>query len=60
MLVSYRTDQPELGRISHTLDAIAQQTGSEVVEHSRDRGERQTLARDRETEQVDRGAELTR
>ncbi|WP_345237911.1 toprim domain-containing protein [Hymenobacter saemangeumensis] len=44
MLVSYRTDQPELGRISQTLDAIAQQPGSEVNEHSRDRGERHEAA----------------
>jgi hypothetical protein len=60
VLVSYRTDQPELGRISQTLDAVAQQPGSEVNEHSRDRGERQALARGHEAERADRGAELTR
>ena len=44
MLLSYRTDQPELGRIRHALDAIAQQPGNALIEHSRDRYERQTLA----------------
>jgi hypothetical protein len=44
MQVSYRTDQPELGKISRTLDAIDAQAGSHVVEHNSDRSERQQAA----------------
>ncbi len=44
MQVSYRTDQPEIGKISQTLDAVAQQSGSQVVEHGNDRAERQQAA----------------
>lgn len=44
MQVSYRTDQPEIGKISRTLDAVAQQSGSQVVEHGSDRAERQQAA----------------
>ncbi|GAB3879448.1 hypothetical protein GCM10028824_42960 [Hymenobacter segetis] len=60
MMLSYRTDQPELGRISHTLDAIAQQPGNTLIEHSRDREERHTLARGREADTPARGSEITR
>lgn len=44
MQVSYRTDQPEIGKISRTLDAVAQQNGNQVVEHGSDRAERQQAA----------------
>lgn len=41
MQVSYRTDQPEINNISHTLDAVGRQPGSQVIEHGSDRAERQ-------------------
>ncbi|KAA9325080.1 hypothetical protein F0P96_20500 [Hymenobacter busanensis] len=60
MKVSYRTDQPELSRISDTLDAIAQQPGSALHEHSRDRGERHEIARSAEMDLQNRPPEITR
>ncbi|MBC6609056.1 toprim domain-containing protein [Hymenobacter sp. BT188] len=60
MLVSYWTDQPELGRISQMLDAISRQPGSEVSESSHDRGERQELARGQEAERPGVASDLTR
>jgi hypothetical protein len=42
--VSYRTDQPELARISQTLDAVAAQPGNHLAEHSSDRAQRQEVA----------------
>ncbi|WP_171025796.1 toprim domain-containing protein [Hymenobacter jeollabukensis] len=45
MKVSYRTDQPEITQISQTLDAVAEQRGSQLVEHSSDRAERHEAAR---------------
>ena len=48
MKVSYRTDQPELAKISHTLDAVAYQKGSHVMEHSSDRAERKDISRGQE------------
>jgi hypothetical protein len=58
--VSYRTDQPELPAISQTLDAVARQSGSQVVEHASDRADRQEAARARATEVPARDSELTR
>ncbi|MBC6700208.1 toprim domain-containing protein [Hymenobacter puniceus] len=43
--VSYRTDQPEIGKISQTLDALGEQHGSQLMEHSSDRTERHEAAR---------------
>ena len=60
MKVSYRTDQPELIRISNTLDAIAQQPGSELHEHGLDRGERHEIARSAEMDRQNRSPEITR
>jgi hypothetical protein len=60
MKVSYRTDQPELSRISNALDAIAQQPGNALHEHSRDRGERREIARSAEMGQQSRPPEITR
>lgn len=48
MKVSYRTDQPELAKISHTLDAVAKQSGNQVIEHSSDRAERKDVSRGQE------------
>ncbi|MBF9144536.1 toprim domain-containing protein [Hymenobacter properus] len=44
MRVSYRTDQPDIAQVSQTLDAIGQQPGNQVVEHSSDRAERHKAA----------------
>ncbi|UOQ83311.1 hypothetical protein [Hymenobacter sp. 5414T-23] len=61
MKVSYRTDQPELGRISQTLDAVANQKGSQVIEHSSDRAERKDISRGQEISlKRTRTAEITR
>jgi hypothetical protein len=60
MKVSYRTDQPELAQVSKTLDAVANQHGSHVIEHSADRTERRELAKGYEMAQPQRTAEITR
>ncbi|GAA4394210.1 toprim domain-containing protein [Hymenobacter koreensis] len=60
MKVTYRTDQPELSRISHTLDAVAEQPGSHVVEHSSDRAERRELSKSQEVATPARNTEITR
>lgn len=43
MQVIYRTDQPELARVSQALDAEARQSGNHVLEHGSDRAERRRL-----------------
>ena len=43
--VSYRTDQPDIAEVSHALDAVARQSGSQLIEHGSDRAERQGAAR---------------
>ena len=58
--VSYRTDQPELSRISHTLDAVAEQPSSHVVEHGSDRAERRELSKSQEVTTLARNTEITR
>jgi hypothetical protein len=60
MKVSYRTDQPELARISQTLDAVANQKGSQVIEHSRDRAERKDISRGYEITHRSRTQQITR
>ncbi len=64
MKVSYRTDQPEIARVSHTLDAVAKQNGSQVIEHGNDRAERREISRGQElaqpTRTLERGQEITR
>ncbi|MCC2548503.1 toprim domain-containing protein [Hymenobacter sp. BT175] len=61
MKVSYRTEQPELNRISQTLDAVANQKGSQVIEHSSDRAERKDISRGQEISlKRTRTAEITR
>jgi hypothetical protein len=45
MHVSYRTDQPTIAQVSQALDAVARQSGTQLLEHSHDRGERQQAAR---------------
>jgi hypothetical protein len=60
MKVSYRTDQPELAQVSQTLDSVAQQSGSQVIEHSSERSERQQLARELTPAASEKTAELTR
>ncbi len=60
MKVSYRTDQPQLTQISQTLDAVANQPGSQVIEHSADRAERRELTKGYEMAQPQRTAEITR
>ncbi|TYZ06177.1 hypothetical protein FY528_19320 [Hymenobacter lutimineralis] len=60
MKVTYRTDQPELSRISHTLDAVAEQPGSHVVEHSSDQAERRELSKSQEVATPARNTEITR
>ncbi|MGI4734212.1 MAG: toprim domain-containing protein [Janthinobacterium lividum] len=60
MNVSYRTDQPELAQVSRTLDAVANQHGSHVIEHSADRTERRELTKGHEMAQPQRTAEITR
>jgi hypothetical protein len=60
MKVSYRTDQPELAQVSKTLDAVANQHGSHVIEHSADRTERRELAKGYEMAQPQRTAEIIR
>ncbi|GAA4493053.1 hypothetical protein GCM10023172_01090 [Hymenobacter ginsengisoli] len=44
MEVSYRTDQPDIARVSQTLDALAGQRGTQVTEHGSDRAERHEAA----------------
>jgi hypothetical protein len=58
--ISYRTDQPEINRISQTLDAIGKQKGNEVIEHSRDRTERRELSKGIEAAIPGRTQEITR
>ena len=58
--VSYRTDQPELAQVSNTLDAVAKQHGSHVLEHSSDRTERQELSKGHEMARPQRLEEITR
>ncbi|QKG55014.1 toprim domain-containing protein [Hymenobacter sp. BRD67] len=41
--VSYRLDQPNLARVSATLDEVARQAGAQVHEHASDRAERHRL-----------------
>lgn len=64
MKVSYRTDQPEIARVSQTLDAVAKQNGSQVIEHGNDRAERREISRGQElaqpTRTLERGQEITR
>jgi hypothetical protein len=60
MKVSYRTDQPEIARISQTLDAVASQQGSSVIEHSSDRAERREISKGYEMAQPQRSQEITR
>ena len=60
MKVSYRTDQPEIGRISQTLDAVANQKGSQVIEHSSDRAERKDISRGYEITHRSRTQQITR
>ncbi|MCB2411095.1 toprim domain-containing protein [Hymenobacter lucidus] len=60
MKVSYRTDQSEITQISQTLDAVGEQQGSQLIEHSSDRAERQEAARGREVYMADRSSEITR
>ncbi|GAB3243664.1 hypothetical protein GCM10027346_40640 [Hymenobacter seoulensis] len=58
--VLYRTDQPTLTQVSQSLDSVAQQSGSQVIEHSSERSERQQLARELTPAASERTAELTR
>ncbi|TGD76980.1 toprim domain-containing protein [Hymenobacter wooponensis] len=60
MKVSYRTDQPEIARVSQTLDAVASQPGSSVIEHSSDRAERREISKGYEMAQPQRTQEITR
>ncbi|SHJ79740.1 Toprim-like [Hymenobacter daecheongensis DSM 21074] len=60
MKVSYRTDQPEIARVSQTLDAVASQQGSSVIEHSSDRAERREISKGYEIAQPQRSQEITR
>ncbi|SHL91603.1 toprim domain-containing protein [Hymenobacter psychrotolerans] len=60
MKVSYRTDQPELSRISPTLDAVAEQPGSHVMEHSSDRAERRELSKSQEVTNPARVIDINR
>ncbi|MET4109026.1 toprim domain-containing protein [Hymenobacter sp. UYP22] len=60
MTVSYRTDQPEIARVSQTLDAVASQKGSSVIEHSSDRAERREISKGYEMAQPQRTQEITR
>lgn len=60
MRVTYRTDQPELSRISHALDAVAEQPGSHVVEHSSDRAERRELGLRYQKSPTTHSEEITR
>lgn len=45
MKVSYHTGQPDLAKVSHTLDAVGRQPGNQVIEHGHDRTERHELTR---------------
>lgn len=58
--VSYRTDQPEIARISQTLDAVAKQSGNQVLEHGSDRTERRELSKGQEMSPPSRAPEITR
>ncbi|GAA4366068.1 hypothetical protein GCM10023185_36940 [Hymenobacter saemangeumensis] len=60
MRVSYRTDQPEIGRVSHTLDAVEGQAGNQVLEHSSDRAERRELGLNYQQSLATRSEEITR
>lgn len=43
--MSYRTDQPDIAKVSHAPDAVARQSGSQLIEHGSDRAVRQGVAR---------------
>ena len=58
--VTYRTDQSDIAQVSHTLDAVAKQSGSHVIEHGSDRAERRELARSQEIERPSARTEITR
>lgn len=60
MKVSYRTDQPEIAKVSNTLDAVAKQSGNNVIEHSSDRAERREISKGIEMAQPQRTQEITR
>ena len=52
--------QPEIAKVSHTLDAIERQSGSNVVEHPSDRTERREIAKGYEMATPARTQEITR
>lgn len=58
--VSYRTDQPDIAKVSNTLDAIGRQSGNSVVEHTSDRTERREIAKGYEMAPPARSQEITR
>ncbi|MCB2380333.1 toprim domain-containing protein [Hymenobacter sp. BT635] len=60
MKVSYRTDQPDIARVSQALDAVAQQSGNRVLEHGRDRDERQQASSRVESARVAKESQLER
>ncbi|UOQ75247.1 hypothetical protein [Hymenobacter cellulosilyticus] len=60
MQVSYRTDQPKIAQISQTLDAVAEQRGSLLIEHSSDRQERRQFAQGEQNVQVEGHSQMER
>ena len=60
MQVSYRTGQPGIARVSQTLDAVAKQSGNQVIEHASDRAERRELSKGHEISPPSRAQEITR
>ena len=58
--VAYRTDQPEIARVSKTLDAVARQEGNQVMEQNNDRAERREIAKSQEPAMPSRNQEITR
>lgn len=44
MKVSYNSAQPDIAKVSNTLDAVAKQSGSQVIEYGSDRTERREKA----------------
>jgi hypothetical protein len=49
MKVSYNSAQPDIAKVSNTLDAVAKQSGNQVIEHGSDRAERQQKAESQQT-----------
>ncbi|SNR98901.1 toprim domain-containing protein [Hymenobacter mucosus] len=56
--VSYHTDQPDIERVSYTLDAVAMQDGNYLIEDSNDRTHRREMSHTQNLKQPCQSLEL--